>query len=72
MLKKIRWRFIGSAMAAFTAVILMLLCFINVWNYHSVTNQQDDALQRISERDNQGAPDFPDKKPPKGKGEHYF
>lgn len=27
MLKKMRWRFIGAAMAAFTAVVLTLLCF---------------------------------------------
>ena len=26
MLKKMRWRFIGAAMAAFTAVVLTLLC----------------------------------------------
>ena len=40
MLKKMRWRFIGAAMAAFTAVVLTLLCFVNLWNYHSVTDQQ--------------------------------
>ena len=40
MLKKMRWRFIGAAMAAFTAVVLTLLCFVNLWNYHSVTSQQ--------------------------------
>lgn len=34
MLKKMRWRFIGAAMAAFTAVVLTLLCFANLWNYH--------------------------------------
>ena len=44
MLKKMRWRFIGAAMAAFTAVVLTLLCFVNLWNYHSVTDQQDEAL----------------------------
>ena len=53
MLKKMRWRFIGAAMAAFTAVVLTLLCFVNLWNYHSVTNQQDEALTRLMEMENQ-------------------
>lgn len=49
MLKKMRWRFIGAAMAAFFAVVLTLLCLINIWNYHSVTTQQDSTLQRLLE-----------------------
>ncbi len=49
MLKKMRWRFIGAAMAAFTAVILTLLCFVNIWNYHSMTHQQDATLERLLE-----------------------
>ena len=53
MLKKMRWRFIGAAMAAFTAVVLTLLCFVNLWNYHSVTNQQDEALTRLMEMEDQ-------------------
>ena len=68
MLKKMRWRFIGAAMAAFTAVVLTLLCFVNLWNYHSVTSQQDEALTRLMETENQkmpfspgrGAPPFDD------------
>ena len=68
MLKKMRWRFIGAAMAAFTAVVLTLLCFVNLWNYHSVTNQQDEALTHLMEVENQqmpfspgrGAPPFDD------------
>ena len=68
MLKKMRWRFIGAAMAAFTAVVLTLLCFVNLWNYHSVTNQQDEALTRLMEVEDQqmpfssrrGAPPFED------------
>ena len=47
MLKKMRWRFIGAAMAAFSAVIFILVCFVNVWNYYSVTSQQDEALSRL-------------------------
>ena len=68
MLKKMRWRFIGAAMAAFTAVVLTLLCFVNLWNYHSVTDQQDEALLRLMETETQkmpfspgrGAPPFDD------------
>ena len=68
MLKKMRWRFIGAAMAAFTAVVLTLLCFVNLWNYHSVTAQQDEALTRLMEVEDQqmpfspgrGAPPFDD------------
>ena len=56
MLKKMRWRFIGAAMAAFTAVVLTLLCFVNLWNYHSVTNQQDEALTRLMEIEDQQMP----------------
>lgn len=47
MLKRMRWRFIGAAMAAFTAVVLTLLCFVNIWNYYSVTRQQDRTLGRL-------------------------
>ncbi len=68
MLKKMRWRFIGAAMAAFTAVVLTLLCFVNLWNYHSVIGQQDEALTRLMEVEDQqmpfspgrGAPPFDD------------
>lgn len=68
MLKRMRWRFIGAAMAAFTAVVLTLLCFVNLWNYHSVTDQQDEALLRLIETETQkmpfspgrGAPPFDD------------
>lgn len=51
MLTKMRWRFIGVAMAAFTAVVLTLLCFVNVWNYLSVTRQQDETLELLLEVD---------------------
>lgn len=61
MLKKMRWRFIGAAMAAFTAVVLTLLCFVNLWNYVSVTRQQDATLNRLLEVDTENA-DVPDGK----------
>ena len=59
MLKKMRWRFIGAAMAAFTAVVLTLLCFVNLWNYHSVANQQDEALTRLMEMEGKKTPFSP-------------
>lgn len=59
MLKKMRWRFIGAAMAAFTAVVLTLLCFVNLWNYHSVTAQQDEVLTRLMELEDRQTPFSP-------------
>ena len=61
MLKKMRWRFIGAAMAAFAAVILILLCFVNVWNYHSVAGQQDAALEHLMDIEDKDMPAPPDK-----------
>lgn len=56
MLKRIRWRFIAAAMAAFAAVIITLLCFINFLNYYSVTGQQDELLERLMEIETQPMP----------------
>jgi len=61
MLKKMRWRFIGAAMAAFTAVVVTLLCFVNLWNYSSMTRQQDTTLDRLLEVDGKNV-DIPDGK----------
>ena len=69
MLKKMRWRFIGAAMAAFTAVVATLLCFVNLWNYRSVTEQQDEVLSHLMELESRktpfspgyGAPPFDDR-----------
>lgn len=47
MLKKLRWRFIGAAMGAFSAVILTLLLVINLWNYQSTMAQLDGILSRL-------------------------
>lgn len=58
MLKKMRWRFIGAAMAAFGAVVLTLLCFINVWNYRTMAQQQDETLQMLLEIEQRQTP-FP-------------
>ncbi len=56
MLMKMRWRFIGAAMAAFTAVLAAVLLGINVWNYQSVTQQQDNMLQQILLAEQRGQP----------------
>lgn len=63
MLKKLRWRFIGAAMAAFSAVVLALVCVVNVWNWQNVTQQQDETLLMLLEADlrlptAQGTPPF--------------
>ena len=51
MLKKLRWRFILAAMAAFVTVVATLLCLVNLWNYQLVTRQQDNTLERLAEID---------------------
>ena len=72
MLKKMRWRFIGAAMAAFTAVVLTLLCVVNLWNYVSVTRQQDEMLSRLMEVEDQKAPFSPELgKPPFDDWAHF-
>ena len=70
MLKKMRWRFTGAAMAAFSTVIIILLCFVNVWNYQAVTRQQDETLNRLLEAEN-GTHPFPGNTPPGGTPEHF-
>ena len=47
MLKKMRRRFIGAAMAAFSAVIVILLCAVNLWNWHSVVGQLDQTIDML-------------------------
>lgn len=63
MLKKMRRRFVGAAMAAFFAVVMTLLCVVNVWYYRSVAAQQDETLQLLLESEQRfspamGAPPF--------------
>ena len=57
MLKRMSRRFIGAAMAAITAVVLVLLCCLNAWNYRSVVEQLDRTLDLLAESDG-GRPDF--------------
>ncbi len=54
MLRKMRWRFIGSAMIAFSAVVLILLLVINLWNYSITTSRQDETLELLGEFENAG------------------
>ena len=66
MLKKMQRRFIGAAMAAFTAVILVLFCVVNAGNYRSVASQQDETLARLlaqSERSTKNDSETPPEKP---------
>ena len=44
MLKKLRRRFVLSAVAAVSAVLLILICGINVWNYIVTTNRMDATI----------------------------
>ncbi len=64
MLKKLRRRFVGSAMAAITVVMFVLLAAVNITNCIAVTGGQDDILRAIA-ADGQlpGAPDEPPKAP---------
>ncbi len=54
MLKKMRWRFVGAAMSAFMAVILILLLVVNLWNYSIITSEQDETLDFLSSVDYSG------------------
>ncbi len=49
MLHKLRRRFIGAALTAFTAVIVLLLCVINVANGITTTRQLDHTLNMLAE-----------------------
>lgn len=56
MLRKLRWRFIAAAMAAITAVVVVLVGGMNLWNYHIVTQRQDDILAELLTRQESQAP----------------
>ena len=57
MLRHMSRRFIGAAMAAITAVVLVLLCCLNLWNYRGVVDQLDRTLDVIAAADRRW-PDF--------------
>ena len=64
MLRKMRWRFVGAAMVAFTAVVLVLLCCINIWNYRSMTARLDGTLAVLYEIDEKGLDLVPQRERP--------
>ena len=47
MLKKMRWRLIAAAMAAFFAVIALIAVLVNVVNYYVVTDNADQTLSSL-------------------------
>ena len=51
MLKKMKRRFIASAMVAFGAVMLVLVTVINIANCYLTTKKQDNLLNIILEYD---------------------
>lgn len=76
MLKKMRWRFVASAMAAITAVVLVLVGGMNLWNYHLTTQRQDHILSELMTRELSGEdaeePSAPPETPeqPREQGRH--
>ena len=57
MLRRMSRRFVGAAMAAITAVVLALLCCLNLWNYRGVVEQLDRTLDVVAAADGRW-PDF--------------
>lgn len=51
MLKKMRWRFIISAMAAMLTVMIVLTAGINLWNYVITTKRQERTLNMLLEQE---------------------
>ena len=64
MLKKMRWRFIGAAMVAFTTVVLVLLCCVNIWNYRNMTARLDGTLTVLYEIGEKGLDLVPQREKP--------
>lgn len=49
MLKKMQWRFVMAAMAAFGTVMFVLVVGINIVNYCRMTSMQDDMAESLLE-----------------------
>lgn len=49
MLKKIRWRFIASAMASFAAVTIIFIIGINIINHFRIRNDEDRVIDMLTE-----------------------
>ena len=62
MLKKLRWRFILAAMAAFLAVIVLIAALVNIFTHAMITSRIDQSIEMIvnsdfrAPRDNMPAP----------------
>lgn len=57
MLKKLRRRFVLSAIAAVSAVLAVLIFGINMWNYVVTTERTDNTLAMFADHDGQQPPD---------------
>ena len=69
MLKKLRWRFILAAMAAFFAVIVLIAALVNIFTYVAITTRVDNSIESIVNSDFRSQRDF--KPEPRG-GDNPF
>lgn len=60
MLKKLRRRLVLSAVAAVSAVLLLLICGINVWNFIVTTGRMDNTLSTFAQHNGEAPPDIRD------------
>ena len=70
MIKKLRIKFILAAMTSVAAVLIVILGFINLMNYHSIIKDADTTLQLLADNngvfpgfDDSFLPDRPEKEP---------
>jgi len=47
MIKKLRWRFIGTAMLAFFLVITLIASMVNIVNFINTTRRNDETIESI-------------------------
>ncbi len=64
MLKKMKRRFVLAAMASITAVVLLLLAGINLWNCRETTRRTDRILSSLMEASLTGGEPFKDQEFP--------
>lgn len=76
MLKKMRRRFVLSAVAAVSAVLLLLICGINVWNYIVMTDRVDNTMASFALHNGEAPPaprDNADREaPPADRNDRFF
>ncbi len=66
MLKKLKRRFIAAAMGAFSAVTLILLLTVNIWNCNINASRQDSTLEMLIELESRQQNEPPKSGPPVG------